>query len=154
MADLDLAALMAEIGPMDEAILMVSRLDDGRWIVAFSEVNVEVEHDEATGRLMFSTLVAPAAKGREIEVYEALLLYSSIWRETGGIRMGLAGPGGDILQMADVFVPDATTRTVVTIARNLAERALVWRQFVSGRAAKADAAADGNTLMMSNFIRG
>ncbi|RVU15279.1 type III secretion system chaperone [Methylobacterium oryzihabitans] len=151
-----LEEIMSQIGPMDDDIQTVLRMTDGRWIVRFGEIDVEVEHDPATNRLMFSTLIAPVPPGRAAEVLEALLLYAMAWRETGGVRMALNGPGGAVVQMADVFAPDADARTVVTVARNLAGRVPFWHDFLvaQSQAAGAPQAGAPGSFAFETMIRG
>ncbi|MBB3950311.1 type III secretion system chaperone [Aureimonas jatrophae] len=128
-----LADLMNEIGPLDDAIDSVTVLGDARWIVRFPELDVEIEADEATGRVMLSTVLAPAPADRRGDVYETLLLYNLAWRETGGVRMALNGADGPVVQIADVPMQDLSARLLVTVARNLVRRGAIWTQFLLGR---------------------
>ncbi len=105
---------------------------------------------------MFSTLIAPVPPGRAAEIHEALLLYAMAWRETGGVRMALNGRGGAVVQMADVFAPDADARTVVTVARNLAGRVPFWHDFLvaQSQAGAAPQAGAPGSFAFETMIRG
>jgi hypothetical protein len=51
--------------------------------------------------------------------------------ETGGVRMALTATDGDMVQLVDLGIDDATSRDLATVITNLAGRALVWRAFIS-----------------------
>lgn len=150
----DISIIMTEVGPLDENILAVLRTGDESWAIRFEAVDVEAEFDPAGGRLMLSTTVGVPPPPRAATVYETLLTYSTAWRETGGVRMGLSRPGGELVQMADIVAADITPALVVTMAVNLAERSLYWRGYVEGSEADDDtAAAPAANFPEDNFIR-
>lgn len=133
----DVNAVMADAGPLDDAIVSVARTADDRWVVQFDAVDVHVEYDEATGRVMLSAVIGLVPPLRTAAVYEALLSYSSLWRETGGVHMALNGPGGDVMQMVDLPASELRPDILVTVAVNLAERTLIWRGFFEDDGADA-----------------
>jgi len=149
----DLTELMGQIGPADDAIGGVFAFGDDRFVVSLGDTDITVDRDAATNRLMFSCPCGLPSRERREQVYEALLLYTSLWRETGGVRMGLVEPGGEVVQMADIFVDDATPALVVTILKNLSERVGFWRDFLTASPA-ATAQMPVPELSMSGFIRG
>lgn len=150
---MNLTELMEQIGPSDDAVGGVFSLGADRFVVSLGDTDITVDHDAATNRLMFSCSCGLPRTERREQVYEALLLYTSLWRETGGVRMGLVEPGGEVVQMADIFVDDATPTLVVTILKNLSERVGFWRDFLTASPA-ASAQMPIPELSMSGFIRG
>ena len=151
---LDLQAVMRDVGPMDDDIGAVLHLTDGRWLVRYADIDVELEHDEATKRVMFSTLIAPVPAERGVEILQALLLYSMAWQETGGIRMALNGIGGAVVQMVDVFAADVDAKLVATVARNLAERVAFWLDFMLAEPVETGPdAARNSTPISGDMIR-
>lgn len=128
----DINMLLAEVGPLDETILAVVRGADDRWAIRFDQTDVEAEYDEPTGRLMLSTDLGAPPPLRAAKVYEAVLTYGSLWRDTGGVRIALSRPGGELLQMAELAAADLTPAVLVTVAVNLQARTAFWRDFVSG----------------------
>ena len=123
----DMDAVLQAVGPLDDGILAVVRAADDRWAVRFEDVDVEVEFDEATGRLMASAVIGRPPPERAAKLHEMLLVYGMIWRDTGGVRMALTGPGGEAVQMADLYAPQVTPEALVVLVVNLAERTRVWR---------------------------
>lgn len=145
-------AVVADVGPLDDSILSIARIADDRWVIQFEAVDVQVECDEATGRVMLSTVIGTAPPLRTAAVYEALLSYSSLWRETGGVHMALDGPGGEVLQMVDLPASELRPDILVTVAVNLAERTAIWRGFFDNDDADAPPPA-GPDATPYEFIR-
>ena len=125
------ARLMTEVGPLDDDIVEVAQTSDDSWAIRFEDVDIEVERDPLGGRLVLSAEIAVPRREDRVTVYEALLSYSMLWRETGGLRMALAEPGGAAVQLVDVSIADLTPKLLATVAANLAERTLVWRAFLA-----------------------
>jgi hypothetical protein len=125
------ARLMAEVGTLDDDIVAVVQTGDDSWAIRFEDVDIEVERDPHGGRLVLSAEIAVPRREDRVTVYEALLSYSMLWRETGGLRMALAEPGGAAVQLVDLNTVDVTPKLLATVAANLAERTLVWRAFLA-----------------------
>lgn len=146
-------ALMGEVGPLDDAVVAVARVAEDSWVIRFEAVDVQAEYDAEGGRLMLSTTLGVSPSRRTLEVYETMLIYTSAWRETDGIRMALDGPGGELLQMADLHAEGLAAGTLVTVAVNLAERAMVWRGFVGRADPEGASAAPVADLQRDHLIR-
>ena len=86
---------MVEVGPLDDEIDGVVRTGEDRWEIRIGEVSIEVEHDPAGHRAAFATTIGIPSPLRELEVLRALLSATLLWRETGGVKYGLGGVGGE-----------------------------------------------------------
>jgi hypothetical protein len=144
-------ALLSEAGPLDDGIVGIARTADDRWAIQFEDVDVEVEFSPETGRLLFATTIGTPPAARAPAIHEAMLSYTMLWRETGGVRMGLAGPGGEAVQMVDFPVAELRPDVVATVAVNLAARTLIWRGFLNDDSASAR--PPGGDIQSGDFIR-
>ena len=136
-----IAQLMNELGPMIDDIEMIQQPEEFEWVVLFEDGTVlEITWDEPETKLTFSVVVAnleaAASEGAEEdedripEICTALLTYNFLWRETGGIRMALDHPDGNVLMLLDVFSGDLEVTTLAGISHNFVETARVWRDSV------------------------
>lgn len=100
--DQDIRQLLAEVGPLVRAE-MVSEWTDGFWVVSLDdELPVLIEQDEDRGVLVISAEIGQAPQGSEAMAYRQLLEFSTWWRETGGMRMGLDPLDQTVLASAEV----------------------------------------------------
>ena len=129
---LSLDSLLAEIGPRDPDIMEALRLEDDLWVVRFENVDIEIERDAETDRFVLSTDVGPVAAERQAKIYETLLVYNLLWRETGGVRMGLAEADGPVRQFVGLHASEVDAERLSLVLHNLKERTLVWRKLLEG----------------------
>jgi Tir chaperone protein (CesT) family len=125
-------SIMQEVGPRDDGILQVLQTSDNFWVVRFEEVDVELELDPEMRRLTLSAEIGVVTEEKRAKLYETLLLYNLLWRETGGLRMALAEPGGSVIQCVDMHCSALTTELLAIVLHNLDERTLLWREFFEG----------------------
>jgi hypothetical protein len=127
-------ALMEELGPADDEIAAVLRTDEAEWAVAFEfeeDKVIVVELDAETGRLYLSTDLGIPAPEHRLAVYETLLTYNAMLRQTGGVLAALNGPGADLLQMMELDAGGLTLDQFGTVLANFQEKAMVWRAYVA-----------------------
>eukprot|EP01037_Dinobryon_pediforme_P024656 gene24656-26521_t len=105
MADIDtVRTLLTETATQESQIASLLQVGDATFEID-TEVGVTItlDYDGATGRLMLSADVGtPAANAREV-LYDAMLNYGMLWRETGNVRLAVAGKNGQAVLLADVF---------------------------------------------------
>lgn len=140
--------LVAEAGSHEEGILASVRTADGAHAIRFEDADVIAEWDGARNRLVLSSEIGSPPPGRAAHVYETLLSYNLLWRETGGLRMALTGPKGIVLQLVDLAGPEIEARTVAIVAANLAQRTVIWRAFLESEGSDVAAPAPPNTSEM------
>ena len=133
MEDLEqIALVMQEVGPRDDGIEQVLRLDEQTWAVRFSDVDIEAEFDPPMQRLMLSADIGRPPPELQTRMYEVALTYSMLWRDTGGVRMAMSEAGGPLTHMVDLAAPALTTATMAVVLRNFNDRTLIWRQYIEG----------------------
>ena len=142
----NLQQTMADVGPLVEDIELIQQLGDNRWLVIFDEESaIEIEFDEVANKLTFSAVLAAVEEGNETDIYQLLLRYNYLWRETGGIRMALDGTNDQVVMLFDLFQPEVAKATLATVIGNLQDAALMWRQAIeNGNAAAAVDAVTGS----------
>jgi hypothetical protein len=128
-----LSLMMEEAGPRDDHIELILRTSEDAWTVCFLDVDVEVELDPLQSRVLLSAGVGVPPEDARTHVYEAVMMYSRLWRETGGVHMALEEPGGRIVQMVALDCASLSVGTMSIVLHNLAQRTLIWRGFVEGR---------------------
>jgi hypothetical protein len=125
-------SLISAAGPLDDTILAIVDLTEDTLLVTLGEADVQVEHDAAGGRAIFTAEIGTPPAGREAAVHRFLLLSNSLLRESGGVVAALTGTGEAALKVA---LPTAglLPATVATVAVNLAARAAALNEgFAAG----------------------
>ena len=123
--------MLQEIAPADPTIAAVLRIADDGWVVTYNDdLDIEFEFNEETNRLVLSADLGEPSDDRRLAVYETLMMYSTMWRDTGGISMGLIGPQGSMAMMADLTAGETTADVLAGVLTNFADKARLWRGFV------------------------
>ena len=127
-----LQTLMSEIGPLIDGIEAIDQEDDDFWLFALGDnVVLQIQHDEEARKLVFSTELGTPPTERRLEAYEALLAFNYLWLETGGVRMAIESPGGEVTQVMDLFTLDLDISTLATVIQNFREKAIHWRGYLA-----------------------
>ncbi len=110
----------------------------GLYLVALDHgVRATVEARE--GRWIASVPLGPAPDRNRGEVFAAMLAYNGLWRETGGGRIELDGPEGDVILMGDV--PEgAEAAALARLLDMLTTVGAAWRRFLARQSASSDGA--------------
>lgn len=130
--------LMCEIGPLLDLDEVIEQPADAVWVLVFADGTViEAEYDEAAGgRLMLSMELGTPAEAAATDLHRLLLQYNYLWRQTGGVRMALAGSA--VVQALELAVPGLALPTLADALTGLHDNAAPWRAML---AAPADAGA-------------
>ncbi|MEM7475294.1 MAG: type III secretion system chaperone [Planctomycetota bacterium] len=143
--------LVADVGPLVEAIETIEELSEHRWGVACSDdLMIEIECLQAANRLSFLVSIGAVRDINETEVYRTLLSYNILWRENGGVHMAL-DQEGEVALLADIYHLDLTLETLVEILERLIDSASAWRQFLSKASDSPPDSSD--TELGSNAIK-
>lgn len=130
--------LVQELGPATPEIDAVVQTEDPSWAIQFSdETIIIIEPADDPSRMVISAELGAAAEGQQRIVYETLLCYNLLWRDSGGIKVGLAGPQGSLIISADVCLDGLTLGDLQEALKRFLNVARSWMQYVG----KADAAA-------------
>ncbi len=104
--------LISQIGPVFPDIDAVIQTEDPSWAIQFvDELVVMIEQLEHPDRMVFSSEIGTVADDQELPVYEALLCYNLLWKDTGGVKIGLAGPKGILIVTTELLLVGLTLMT-------------------------------------------
>ena len=91
-------ALIAEMGPVLDPLLIESFSDPACWgVLIDEETPVLVDLLEQAGMLVLSIEVDVPQETRRPRLYEQLLMHNHRWEQQGGLRMALDQPGGSVV---------------------------------------------------------
>ena len=101
--------LISQIGPVFPDIDAVIQTEDPSWAIQFvDELVVMIEQLEQPDRMVFSSEIGAVTDDQELPVYEALLCYNLLWKDTGGVKIGLAGPKGTLIVTSELLLEGLT----------------------------------------------
>ena len=105
-------------------------LADGQWLVAWSDHTiVNVEFDPEEHRLTLSTGVGQPDPEKRAAVHKSLLMYNTLWSDTGGVVMGMAED--DIVQHYSTCTCRLSPGEFASLLPNFVAKALIWRIWVA-----------------------
>lgn len=129
-------SLIKELGPAMPDIDAVVQTEEPSWAIQFSdETIIIIEPADDPSRMVISAELGAAAEAQQRVVYETLLCYNLMWRDSGGVKVGLAGPQGSLIISADVCVEGLTLMGLQQEIDRFLKIARSWTQYVD----KADA---------------
>jgi hypothetical protein len=147
---IDLEAMMTAVGPLVEAA-EVRQYDPEHWVVAFDEdLAVEVEHDVDLAKLVLTTPLGLPVAGEERAAYKMLLQVAALWRETGGLRMGLNPADDTVVQIYDVSLAGLDLEGLEVQLRNFVQTAVHARETLAGSVSGTPAEEAGE---LAGFMR-
>jgi len=134
MSQSHLHQLMCEIGPLLDLDEVIEQTAASVWILAFADGTViEADYDEAAGgRLLLSIELGEPDPAGAAEWHRTLLQYNYLWRQTGGVRMALAGTV--VVQALELAVPGLALSTLADALTGLRGNAALWRDLLASSA--------------------
>lgn len=130
--------LIKEIGPAMPDIDAVVQTEDPSWAIQFSdETIIIIEPADDPSRMVISAELGAVAEVQQRIVYETLLCYNLMWRDSGGVKIGLAGPQGVLIISVDVCVEGLTLMSLQKEIERFLKIARSWTQYV-GQADSAE----------------
>lgn len=123
--------LLQELGPQTPEIDAILQEDEKSWLLVFGdEQTIYVEWANNPDRLVLTTGLGKPLAGSELQVYETLLSYNLLWPDTGGVRMAIDGPNGEIMLIYDLFDDQLSLTELQTVVLNISSIASIWRDYV------------------------
>ncbi|WP_294641453.1 type III secretion system chaperone [uncultured Aureimonas sp.] len=136
MAHVDISPLMEAIGPLDDDILAVTAIGE-TWVVRLEDLDIQVEEDRAAQRHLLTAVVAGPPSAGRLEVYETLLQYNLLRRETG--MCSALGPDGEVVLLAEVPSEGMNVPLLLDVLQNIAAKARAFAPLVAQAPAPAQA---------------
>jgi hypothetical protein len=124
--------LLQELGPSTPEIDAVAQTDDPSWAIQFSDETVLlIEAAEEPGRMVISADLGHATESNQQSIYEILLCYNLLWRQTGGVKIGLAGPKGSLVISTEVCVEGLSLNDLQHDLMNFVVIVRSWSKYVA-----------------------
>ncbi len=141
--------MMEEIGPSMPEIEAVIQSENTNWAIQFEEQSiVMLEWAEQPDRVVLTTLLGTPSESMQLSVYETLLCYNLLWKDTGGVKMALSGPGGELVLLYELFAPNLNLSEMQVVLTNFLNIAQVWSVYVTGESENPVASMPGPMDML------
>lgn len=128
--------LIKEIGPTMPEVDAIVQTEDPSWAIQFSDETIIIlEPADDPSRAVISTELGAAVEAQQRRVYETMLCYNLMWRDSGGVKIGLAGPQGALIISTDICIEGLTLQDLKQEIERFLQIARSWTQYVG----KADA---------------
>ncbi len=110
----------------------IVQTEEPSWAIQFSdETIVIIEATEDPARMVFSAELDSANDTNQRAIYEALLCYNLMWRDTGGIKIGLGGPQGALIISSELCLEGLMLNDLQFTLKNFLKITRSWQGFVS-----------------------
>lgn len=125
--------LMQELGPATEEIEAVQQIkDEPEWTVFFDEdtavgLDLILEQEKL---VLSMNLGAPPAEHRA-STYELVLLYNYNWTDSGGAKIGLDAPEGELSLLFELNASELNLPTLQRVLMSFLQKAQAWRELVA-----------------------
>ena len=124
--------LIQELGPTMQDVDAIVQTEEPSWAIQFSdETIVIIEAAEDPARMVFSAELGNANETNQHAIYEALLCYNLMWRDTGGVKIGLAGPQGALIISSELCLEGLLLNDLQLTLRNFLKITRSWHGFVN-----------------------
>jgi hypothetical protein len=127
----DLLVLMKEIGPWVDAAQVTQDGDDLWSIVLDEDFVIEVEQDADRDALMLTVSLGSPPAENESMIHALLLQTNALWRDTGGIQLGLTGQDREVLLMLPVPLKELDVDSLGNCLYRFTDAALGWREVIA-----------------------
>jgi len=125
--------LISELrGGLDDSELRPLREGaDNCWLLEMDgRLSVNVDFLPRQEVVRFSMAITTDLKPQH---YSTLLVYNGLWRRTGGVRMALSDPFGEILQTFETPVEGLTTARMRSVIENLIVNRGAWKELLEAQ---------------------
>lgn len=141
--------MMEEIGPVMPSIEAVIQSEEKNWAIQFDDQSiVMLEWADKPDRVVLTSMLGSPTESMQLSVYETLLCYNLLWKDTGGVKMALSGPGGELILLYELFSTDLTLNELQTVLTNFVSIAQVWSVYVTGESEQPAVGLPSATDMM------
>jgi hypothetical protein len=121
---------LGSVLPHDVAL---SEVEEFLWTVQFADgSSLSIRQADTPERLVLSASLGRAPGEKQFALYEVLLCYNLLWHETGGVRIGMDGPHGELVLVYDFFTYSPSASILRTVVLNVGDLARTWRSYIRG----------------------
>ena len=125
--------MMEEIGPAMSEIEAVIQSEEKNWAIQFEDQSiVMLEWAESPDRVVLTAMLGVPSETMQLSVYETLLCYNLLWKDTGGVKMALSGPSGELVLLYELFASNLNRNELQTVLINFVSISQVWSVYVTG----------------------
>lgn len=124
--------LIQELGPSMQDIDAIVQTEEPNWAIQFSDETILIiEAADDPARMVFSAELGNASDTNQRAIYEALLCYNLMWRDTGGVKIGLAGPQGSLIISTALCVEGLMLNDLQQSLSRFVKITRAWQGFVN-----------------------
>ena len=145
---------LGEVGPETENLSVIVQDDESTWTLAFENdatVLVLAEWADEPARLVLSADIGKPPARRAAEVHQAALSYNTLWRDTGGARIGMGGEEGDLLLLRELDPESVQREEFSRILEQFADVAQWWEGYVTSEEIDIPASAPAMAHMAARI---
>jgi hypothetical protein len=145
---------LGEVGPETENLSVIVQDDDSTWTLAFENevtVLVLVEWADEPARLVLSADIGTPPEGRAAQVHKTALSYNTLWRDTGGARIGMGGEEGDLLLVRELDPESVQGGDLAGVLEQFAAVAQWWEGYVTSEEIAIPASAPALAQMAARI---
>lgn len=127
-----LTEMLSAIGAANADIAAILEVEPGHWAVGYQDdMTVEVECQDGSNRLTLTCGLGIPKLSEIDRIRHTMLNYNLMWRESGGLRMGLSGAGDEAYLIGDVYLPDTSEASLDQALFNIVQLGRIWTNFVT-----------------------
>ena len=124
--------LIEELGPASEELAEVLQHGESAWSVIFEDdKSVDLDFMEDQNKLVLSMELGAPPEDRRASTYEFILLYNFSWKESGGIKMGLDAPEGNVVMMFELNTAGLELQTLQNVLMSFFEKGSAWTDLIA-----------------------
>jgi len=124
-----LNGMISDVGPRLPQIMGILRRPEAEWLIRLPDVDVVLEYDDRTRRLMLSIELSTVDRVREPETLTRLMQYGFLWRETGCVNVSLNDDLRPVL-MVPLFLEEITTDLLANVVAHMVEKARAFTALI------------------------
>ncbi len=130
--------LLQELGPNTSDIDAVVQTEEPSWAIQFAdETIVIIEAADDPARMVLSAELGAASDSLQLPIYETLLCYNLLWRDTGGVKIGLAGPKGALIMSSEICLNGLNLPDLQQGIADFANIVRSWTKYVANADSQA-----------------
>ena len=124
--------MLSAIGAANADIAAILEVEPGHWAIGYQDdMTVEDEFQDGGNRLTMTCGLGIPKLSEIDRIRNTMLNYNLMWRESGGLRMGLSGAGDEAYLIGDVYLPDTSEASLDQALFNMVQLGRIWSRFVT-----------------------